>query len=448
MAVPPSAEASLSPDFDAVVIGAGAAGLAAAADLELAGLNTSIVEGRDRLGGRVWTFRHPESGMPMELGAEFVHEPAPETSRIVKAASIDTSRVEGEHWQARDGRITRADDLWERVERVLAGLDPNRTPDRSFRDFLRATNGRISEEDRDLALGFVEGFNAADAGLISERALAAGQGGTEGAARAARIVGGYDRIIDGLARNVTGRIRLGVIARRLEWASGQVCLSVQDSRTRRDLPSLLSRAAVVTVPLAILQRTPPQAAAIEFAPELPELREAASRLVMGAAVRLCLCFRERFWEEVDAAPLERVGFLHTPEGPYNVWWNQAGEGVLLLVAWAGGPRVAQLAGASKDRLEELALDQLARALDRHRGKIEASLECTMMHDWQTDPLSGGAYSYAAVGGAEAGDTLARPVAGTLFFAGEATAAAGRSGTVESAIATGRRAARDLVLALG
>jgi monoamine oxidase len=94
----------------------------------------------------------------------------------------------------------------------------------------------------------------------------------------------------------------------------------------------------------------------------------------------------------------------------------------------------------------LALDQLGQALGLPRARLDASLEASYVHDWTRDPLTGGAYSYAAVGGADAGDALARPVAGTLFFAGEATAPAGQGGTVEAAIASGRRAAREVVSA--
>jgi monoamine oxidase len=71
-----------------------------------------------------------------------------------------------------------------------------------------------------------------------------------------------------------------------------------------------------------------------------------------------------------------------------------------------------------------------------------------MHNWERDPFSRGAYSYAAVGGSGAARKLARPVEQTIFFAGEATDTDGHSGTVEGALATGSRAARGVLLALG
>ncbi|HEX8153273.1 MAG TPA: FAD-dependent oxidoreductase, partial [Thermoanaerobaculia bacterium] len=77
-----------------------------------------------------------------------------------------------------------------------------------------------------------------------------------------------------------------------------------------------------------------------------------------------------------------------------------------------------------------------------RRRLDALLGATYTHDWQADPYSRGAYSYAAVGGSGAHDTLARPLRGTLFFAGEATSA-DQTGTVAGAIESGRKAARAL-----
>jgi monoamine oxidase len=80
--------------------------------------------------------------------------------------------------------------------------------------------------------------------------------------------------------------------------------------------------------------------------------------------------------------------------------------------------------------------------------MRSQVEETWMHDWVHDPFARGAYSYSMVGGAEAPRALARPLAGTLFFAGEATDTEGATGTVHGAIASGRRAARQAIKAIG
>ena len=79
-------------------------------------------------------------------------------------------------------------------------------------------------------------------------------------------------------------------------------------------------------------------------------------------------------------------------------------------------------------------------------ELEALLEHAYSHNWQNDPFSRGAYSYGKAGARDAQSALARPVANTLFFAGEATDIGGHNGTVHGAIASGRRAATEITQA--
>ena len=79
-----------------------------------------------------------------------------------------------------------------------------------------------------------------------------------------------------------------------------------------------------------------------------------------------------------------------------------------------------------------------------RSDVENQLEATYFHNWETDPWSCGAYSYVRAGGLPAADRLAKAVDDTLYFAGEHTDVTGNWGTVHAAIASGRRAARDVL----
>ena len=78
-----------------------------------------------------------------------------------------------------------------------------------------------------------------------------------------------------------------------------------------------------------------------------------------------------------------------------------------------------------------------------RREVDGFFDSAYFHDWQADPFSRGAYSYTGVGGENAHAALAKPIAGTLFFAGEATSA-DETGTVSGAIKTGKTAARLLL----
>jgi monoamine oxidase len=93
------------------------------------------------------------------------------------------------------------------------------------------------------------------------------------------------------------------------------------------------------------------------------------------------------------------------------------------------------------------VQSLARIMKIAEPELRRHLTASFVHDWQADPFSRGAYSYAAVGGMGAAAKLAQPVAGTLFFAGEATNSDGYNGTVHGAIATGLRAAKELLQSL-
>jgi monoamine oxidase len=77
-------------------------------------------------------------------------------------------------------------------------------------------------------------------------------------------------------------------------------------------------------------------------------------------------------------------------------------------------------------------------------QIEDLTESAAYHDWQTDPFARGAYSYVKAGGDSAQAGLAAPLEQTLFFAGEATDVSGYHGTVHGAIASGHRAAQEIL----
>lgn len=449
-------------DVDVVIVGAGAAGLAAAHDLRDAGVRVAVLEGRDRVGGRILTYRDPRLPIPIELGAEFLHGSTPETDAILAQGKLAAYEVVGDHWRAREGKLKPADDAWERVQRIMNRLDPHQTPDQSFLEWLQryGRKPRLAR-DRRLACQFVEGFHAADASRISVQALALeAQQDDEQSDRLGRVLEGYDRVTAWLARHVYDAVALNTVVERIDWDEGCVTVETRPARPdgQEDGESPLqpatytARTAIVTVPLSILQCESPESGGIAFTPELPELRHAVSRLAMGAVVRVVFAFREPFWERLDRgrrgdAALRELSFLHGRGGDLPVWWTLFPLRLPVLVGWAGGPRAAELAGEDDAAIQQRAIAALARHVGLHQDRLEALVEGCWLHNWERDPFSRGAYSYPLVGGSGAPERLAQPVAGTLFFAGEATDTEGRTGTVEGALATGRRAARGVLAAL-
>jgi monoamine oxidase len=184
------------------------------------------------------------------------------------------------------------------------------------------------------------------------------------------------------------------------------------------------------VPLPMLQDD-----SITIEPEVPALRKAARQLVMGQVVRVNVVVKERFWEKrVDA-----LSYVHAPTRPFTVWWTQHPVRVPLLTGWAGGP--AAVALMESGDIEGAAIAELARVFGLRRSRTHALVDSIHVHDWSLDPKSRGAYSYVGIGGVSAPRMLAHPIGRTLFLAGEATHIAA-GGSVEGALASGKRAARN------
>ncbi|MEA2604923.1 MAG: hypothetical protein QOF89_5915 [Acidobacteriota bacterium] len=446
--------------LDVAVVGAGVAGLAAAVELKRSGFRTAVFEARDRVGGRVLTYHDDRVPLPIEMGAELLHGETPETDRILREAGLLALDLAGEPWRAENGRILPHQDVWSGIDRVLGLIDPDE-PDQSFTDFLAGRpGGKSRARDRKAALRFVEGFNAADGTRLSAKSLAPGGGeapsGT--ARRIGRVASGYGSMVDWMAHRLEEDVHLETPVAGIDWSRGQVELNIQTKaqvRAGADLPSrVTARAVIVTVPISVLKLPPEEPGGLLFRPEMPRrVRQALELLEMGTAVHLSVWFQDLPWTRplpglAKGRSLERLGFLHTADPAFSVWWSAYPARAPLAVAWSGGPPAEALARQGRSAIEDTALRSLANQLSVSRRRIDSAVLDLWMHPWHEDPWSRGTYSYPLVGGADAARHLARPVEGTLFFAGEATDAEGRNGTIEGALASGLRAAKQAASALG
>ncbi len=432
---------------DVIVIGAGVAGLTAARLLGEAGLHVLLLEARNRIGGRVWTIHSPE-GVPVELGAEFIHGRPRNVFEAARAAHLELCEFTGPQWVQVDGKLQPSDNFFARVQSVMARMD-SRPPDHSFAKFLDDYEGE--EEAKLWGLEYVEGFHGAIAERISVHSLVRSRKAEQAVEgdRSFRLSGGYRRAAWRHASRAPRRSRpaspqhhrpvgalgppSGAHPRAVQRRTGGIHRSASHRNAAPRRPAGSARRAGRRLLRTRSGREKIGLAAALHGPGHPRLAH-LSRPVVGAdrgqrpwtgrAARheLRLLAPGVVPDLVDAGNLRshphRMGGLPPRRAPQRP-----------------ARRVHSRQGS------RIALRHLRRSALR---TLEAGLQGWYVHDWQSDPYARGSYSYVAVDGENAQSELAASLDDTLFFAGEATNTEGHHGEVHGAIATGERAARQIL----
>jgi monoamine oxidase len=418
-------------EADVLIVGAGAAGLSAARELSAAGRRVLLLEGRNRIGGRILT--HYTADYPVELGAEFVHGRPPEIFRIVQQAGLELAELEWNVLRGKEGR-------WYDTGEVMSGMDElfekmsTDQPDQSFQEFLDQQDAE--PEVKEQALGFVEGFHAADPSRIGVHSLVKNNAAEEeeDGGHQFRFAHGYETLVKSLSGHIHWKccnLHLNTTIEEIQWKPGETLVKTSSGAEFR------APRSIITVPLGVLKSD-----GIRFSPRLAEKEKALQGLEMGPVIRASLCFRDKFWESEPR--FKDVSFLFTDDPYFPTWWTSNPLPFPILTGWAAGHYARQLAKLSTDEVVQRAVGSLASIFAMDSENLRRELQAGFAHDWQSDPFSCGAYSYAVVGGSNAGRGLGAPIANTLFFAGEATDADGHNGTVHGAIASGKRAAKELL----
>src|SRR5262249_29722043 len=215
------------PESDVIVIGAGAAGLMAAAELIEAGRSVTVLEARDRIGGRIWTRREPGVAGPIELGAEFARGPARTArSRRGRGAPAVSGAGATALGLAQDKREPR-DAFSPPIRQAMQRSHALERGDMSFDEFLdRHLASVLTPAQRQYARMMAEGFDAADTSRASARALVEEwSGDTIGSAPQARPREGYESLLAALVARVAGdrlRLQLQSVVQNIRWSRGSV----------------------------------------------------------------------------------------------------------------------------------------------------------------------------------------------------------------------------------
>lgn len=387
-----------------LVIGAGMAGLAAARSFHDAGHAVTVIEARDRIGGRIWTQR-TWPGLPVDLGASWIHgangNPITSLARTAKAPTLATSYDSGLAFT--DGE--EADDLPDPSDLLAAAQDAafDAPKDLSLQAAIDALPDwqALAPADRaalraalyrDIELEY-----AADAAILSARHFDAGEGfdGPD-----LLFPQGYDAIPRHVARGLG--IRLNATVRAVTATAEGVSVTLADgSRTTAD-------AAICTLPLGVLQ-----SGRVTFDPPLSPTRQTAiDTLGMGLL--------NKIWLRFDAPPpVPDADWLTNRNAPTDLWpeWVNL-RGTPLLLGFNAASRAAGMESWTDADTTASATDSL-RAMF---GTAFPAPRAAIVTRWRADPFALGSYSYAATGTTP--DTRAA-LAGAdwddrLIFAGEAT----------------------------
>ena len=426
---------------ETLIIGAGISGLATARALAESGHRVTILEARNRIGGRIFTQR--SGNEVIELGAEFVHGKPPELLSLIREARLKTYELDGAQLCHNNGKLITCDTSIDDDLSILDNLENWTRPDITFAQYL--DHQRIPKKSRPRIIGYVEGFNAADHRIASVIALGKQQKAEDAidGDTLLRLSNGYDELPSFLAekvRNAGGRIHLRTIVNRIVWHAGSVHIHTTINGRAK---IFTAPRAVITLPLGVLQSN-----AVAWSRPPADILTQAARLQMGQVCRLTLECRTRFWATLKNQPFaarrKSLSFLFSSTTLPRTWWTPHPRRSNTITAWAGGPTAAPLINLTAPQLQSLAAEQLAEIFSLDPSFVAGQILVIHTHNWQQDPFTRGAYSYVPVNAFDAIAKLTAPVESTLFFAGEHTDTTGHWGTVHGALSSAHRVAAQVL----
>ena len=400
---------TLSSDKKVLIIGAGAAGLYAGYTLHKQGIDFTILEASNRIGGRLGK-REDFADFPIDLGAQWLHGKKSIAGKLVKKKGVAITEDESELAYWFTGKMRQ--ELPKDVVSIVQG-DRN-SPDISYREYAKQQG--LGDEYR-FIVEQIAGDYGADSNDMSVKWTAVEEYDWSSGNKDYKFERTYfDLINDHITAYIEDKVLLETIVSKIKYNEKKVVVTDKSGR-EYEADKLL-----ITVPIPILQQ-----ADIEFSPQLPkEKTDAFQKIGMGAGMKVFLKFKEKFYDEnIIGGPIcaayadETVG----KNGKDHV-----------LLAFVMGKQAEYLSSLGSPA--SICRELLAELDDMYQGKASASFAGIHVEDWGQNPFIKGAYSYSKVGIGNARNIAAQAVSDKLFFAGEAMNLNGHHATVHGAMETG------------
>lgn len=417
-----------------IVVGAGISGLGAARYLTDQGHDVSVLEARDRIGGRIWTSQQ-WSGTPLDLGASWIHgidgNPITDLAKKAGAKTVVTDLESATDYlaggQEIEGAQAQAFERWQKATaNALSAFQKKDDEDASIRSVVQNAVGwsKLSDSDKAMVSYALNDYEHEYSGSVDQMSALYFDDDAKIKGKDVLFPGGYQQITDYLAKGLS--VQTGQVVKRIDWTSAGVTVTTDKGAFQADH-------VVVTLPLGVLQ-----SGAVTFGPGLPQAKTSAiGKLGVGVLNKCYLRFPKVFWADTDW--LQYVPNVDK-YGQWAQWINAARptrQPVLL------GFNAADFGRTIENWSDTQIIDSAMATLKTIYGSNIPAPTDHQITRWASDPYAHGSYSFTQLGAtSDMRDQLAASVDGRVHFAGEATDRKDYA-TVHGAYRSGLRAAKKI-----